>query len=280
MNKKIPVELPPGYLDFFKNLESWENEQQIQLSVKYEFEKIDIEFLLNKYNQPILISKPLKINTEDYKKILLELVTFLNEERPFTKESIDSILAVIDNLDYSKIISSILTNDESYLVYLAENLQISHELLIFILDHSLRPFLRLFALPYTEFFAEDEFQSWDNPNTCPICGAHPQISRLRKLDGRRFMFCDRCFTEWEARYLECMYCGNNEPGSLTYISVENNDAYQIYVCNKCKGYLKTFDERVEGISVDMFITNMETIYLDLLAQEKGYRSSLFDETAN
>jgi len=34
--------------------------------------------------------------------------------------------------------------------------------------------------------------------------------------------------------------------------------------------LKTYDERGLGRPTDLFIANVETIYLDILAQEKGY----------
>jgi FdhE protein len=63
---------------------------------------------------------------------------------------------------------------------------------------------------------------------------------------------------------------NDEPNTINYISVEDDPAYQIYTCDKCKGYLKTYDERTTGKTTDLFIANIETIYLDLLAQEKGY----------
>lgn len=269
-NKSIPVELPPGYIDFFKDLESWENEQQIFLSKKYEFKPLDIGHLLKTNNQPLLKINSMEINSNDYKEVVVGLLSFLNELRPEIKESVNSIQSQVENLDFFEITRALLNDDKSYFTSLSDKLKVPYELLLFILDHALRPFLRIYAAPYQDFLAEDEYQSWDKPTICPICGADSHISRLRVNDGRRFMFCDRCFSEWEARYLECVHCGNNEPGSIKYISVEDNESYQIYVCDKCKGYLKTFDERVNGITTDLFIANMETIYLDLLAQDKGY----------
>jgi len=34
MKKHFPVILPEGYVDFFKKLETWQNEQQIKLKKK------------------------------------------------------------------------------------------------------------------------------------------------------------------------------------------------------------------------------------------------------
>ena len=84
------------------------------------------------------------------------------------------------------------------------------------------------------------------------------------------MFCDRCFTEWPVRYLYCVHCGNDQAKDIYYLNVESDDAYRLFLCNKCKGYLKTYDERGLGKPTDLFIANVETIYLDILAQEKGY----------
>lgn len=280
MKKPIPVELPPGYIEFYKDLESWENEQQIRLSKKHEFETFDIGHLLIQYDQPLIKTKPININSNDYKEVIIGILSFLNEFRPEIVESVNSIQSELDTLDFNEILKGLFVDDKSYFTNLADKINVPYELLLFILDHALRPFLRIYAAPYQEFFTEDEYQSWDKPTVCPICGAESHISRLRSMDGRRFMFCDRCFIEWEARYLECVHCGNNEPASVKYISVENNESYQIYVCDKCKGYLKTFDERVNGVTTDLFIANMETIYLDLLAQDKGYSNTPIDESAN
>lgn len=278
--KPIPVELPPGYIDFYKELESWENEQQIFLSKKYDFKPLDIGNLLRQHNQPLLKINSLNINSDDYKDIVMGILSFLNEFRPEISDSINSIQNHIGTLDFTEVLKGLFDDDKAYFISLSDKLKVPYELLLFVLDHALRPFLRIFAAPYQDFLAEDEYQSWDQPTICPICGADSHICRLRKNDGRRFMFCDRCFSEWEARYLECVHCGNNEPGSVKYISVENNESYQIYVCDKCKGYIKTFDERVNGVTTDLFIANMETIYLDLLAQDKGYSNIPIDESAN
>ena len=42
MNTKTPVDLPEGYLDFYKNLESWQNQQQITLKQAYTPAAIDV----------------------------------------------------------------------------------------------------------------------------------------------------------------------------------------------------------------------------------------------
>lgn len=270
MNRKIPVELPEGYVDFYKELESWQNEKQIRLKNECDFKKYDVLALLAANKKPLLRQKPLNIPTGLYQEFFIELCSFVARLRPETAKSMDSMISKSEQLDFEQIGQEILADESAYLTEKSLELEVPEDLLLFTLDHALRPFLRLFAQAYQLELAQDEFQSWEFPAICPICGSKSHFSRLRAQDGRRFMFCDRCFSEWEARYLQCVHCRNDEPSSIKYLSIEGDDAYRLYTCDKCKGYLKTFDGRSSGRDVDLFIANIETIYLDLLAKEKGF----------
>jgi len=279
MNKQIrqtPVELPEGYIDFYKELESWENKQQIILKKSCSFEKYDLLPLLATNKKHLLQIKGIDIKPEQYKKLYKNLLSLISNLRPDISQVMNTLTEHVDDFDFKVIIEKLIENNTDYFIRIASDINVPDELFIFTLDHSLRPFLRAYAAPYQEEITNDEFQSWDFPTICPICGTKSHISRLRTNDGRRFMFCDRCFTEWEAKYLQCVHCGNNEPGTVKYMNIENDDAYQVYTCENCKGYLKTYDERQTGRPTDLYIANVETIYLDMLAQEKGYTSHDFD----
>ena len=271
MNRNSPVDLPDGYLDFYKNLETWQNEQQIKLQKTTSSKGMDNVLLsISDQKRPIVIIDKYVIDPQQYRTVFKGLLDFMSESRPELITSLDDLRLKSETLDYAKHIKDLLNNNFKSFAGLAEEIGISHELLVFLFDHSIRPFLRLYAAPYQEIVAEDTLQHWDFPTLCPVCGSKSHFSRLRPNDNRRFMFCDRCFTEWETKYLQCVHCGNDTPGTIQYSSIENDDAYQIYTCDKCKGYLKTYDERLGGGSTDLFIANIETIYLDMLAQEKGY----------
>lgn len=270
MDRKLPVKLPEGYLDFFKKLESWQNERQIYLKNECQFEQYDVLALLASKQEPLFHLKKIRFDSGKYKDTFILLLDFMEQERKETADTITTITKKTDALDYALLPTKVLEGDGTYVDQLAKFLGVSPDLLLFVADHSLRPFLRIAAQPYHETIAGDNMENWHIPAICPLCGSKSHFSRLRAIDGRRFMFCDRCFTEWESKYLQCVYCGNDEPGTVKYISVEGDDAYQIYTCDKCKGYIKTFDERQNKRSIDMYIANIETIYLDMLAQEKGY----------
>lgn len=270
MNRQFPVALPEGYLDFYKNLETWQNEQQIKLKKDYSPVKIDLKKALANSSKPVVNAVDFTIDADKYKRLYLELLPFLKNNRAEISSTIDRINDRLDQLDFDLLPTKVLADDQEYFLELANRMEVPHELFFFTLDHALRPFLRLFASPYYEDFLEDDFPAWNSPNICPFCGSKSHFSRIRLDDSRRFMFCDRCFTEWSVRYLYCVHCGNDEPGTINYISLENDGAYQIYTCEKCKGYLKSYDEREAGKVTDLFIANIETIYLDMLADSKGY----------
>lgn len=270
MSRQVPVTLPEGYVDFYKNLETWQNEQQIRLQKEYVPEKVDVDQLLLKNTRPLIEIIKFELDSNAYKDMYSKLLAFIKGSRQESGKMMDAIFNRVSELDFENLTQKVMTQDYDYMNDLASELDLPGELFVFTLDHAFRPFLRAFASPMASDLASEKLTRWPFPNQCPCCGSKSHISRLSASDGRRFMFCDRCFSEWETTLLYCVHCGNDEPGSIKFINIENDPAFQIYVCDKCKGYLKTIDERKLGQRTDLFIANIETIYLDLLAREKGY----------
>lgn len=273
MDRKIPVSLPEGYLDFYKSLESWQNEQQVKLSRRFPVFQAEAEQginLLYEHKSPLIKLVDFKLDEEAYRPVLESLLLFLGDHRPELENVLKPLCSVSYSLDLTEIAFHVLNEDEAFFEDFARQHGISPQLAIFIFDHALRPFLRIWAEPLYEELRSERFAFREPASICPVCGSRSHISRLRKEDGRRFMFCDRCFSEWETRYLYCVHCGNDKPGSIRYLSIQEDQAYQLYVCDECKGYLKTYDERQFGVTTDLFIANVETIYLDILASEHGY----------
>ena len=53
--------------------------------------------------------------------------------------------------------------------------------------------------------------------------------------------------------------------------------FRVDVCDKCKKYIKTIDERKmpENKILDFSLENINTLYLDILAQKEGYESPTY-----
>lgn len=272
MNRQSPVSLPEGYIDFYKNLETWQNEQQIKMKKSYNPPPLEVVKVLSATNRPVMETVDFALDPLQYQGLFENLMQFLRDQRPEVAATVGKIADQSAQLDFALIPVKLLEQDQLYFDQLAAGLDVPVELLVFSLDHALRPFLRMWAAPYHKAFTEAGINGWDFATICPFCGSKPHFSRIQSSDGRRFMFCDHCFSEWETRNIYCVHCGNDNPMSIQYLTVEDDMAYQVYTCDECKGYIKTYDERQKGHKSDLFIANVETVYLDMLAQEKGYTS--------
>lgn len=273
MSNTIPVELPEGFIDFYKRIETWQNEMLFRLKKEKPVSKIEAAPLLAEKNQPLLEIMDMEIDPDQYKGAVMELANLVKAERGLTQDKVNRIIEVLDSYDFGDLARRMIDKDRDFFNKLARENDLALELLIFILDHALRPFLRHFALPYQDSLREEDDLVWPN-GTCPVCGNQANFSRIRGEDGRRFLFCEHCFTEWEYQYLACIYCGNTEPKTIRYFVIEGDDAHQVFVCDKCRGYLKTFDERKGREKVDLFIAAIETVYLDMIAEEEGYTNNV------
>ena len=137
-------------------------------------------------------------------------------------------------------------------------------LLGFALNHTLRPFLRA-AAEAAAPLVDDE--SWGRP-FCPVCGGAPDLAALESGGGRRLL-CSRCDVEWHFRRVGCPFCGSE--GSISYWPSEGG-AYRLYVCEACRAYLKTVDEREVVLARPLPAERILTVELDLAAQAAGYQS--------
>jgi len=107
---------------------------------------------------------------------------------------------------------------------------------------------------------------------CPACGSPPSIARLRRADGRRLVTCGLCGSEWEAVRLACACCATLDRTPRGLLRLDDADARWVETCERCKGYIKTVDERklAEGEMVFPVVEEAATLHLDLLAEREGY----------
>ncbi|NMC28094.1 MAG: formate dehydrogenase accessory protein FdhE [Syntrophomonadaceae bacterium] len=277
MNIGNKVELPPGYLDFYGKLSEWQKGQQKALKAEYVPPIIRVRQVLHDTQKPILISTEFRADWSPYRQLFKDLLDFLQIARPEIKRSLEIIADRVTDSEIDSMAIKLMQAEREFFGSLAEQLGIADELIVFAADYALRPLLRLWAGPFNTTIAEMGQNAWVLANVCPFCGSQPHMSRINASDGRRFMFCDRCLSQWEARNLYCVHCGNDDPHSIQYLAVDNEPVFQIYTCGKCRSYLKSYDERMTGIKVDLGQVDIETIYLDLLAQEQGYANNIVAE---
>ena len=140
------------------------------------------------------------------------------------------------------------------------------DLLAFIFDTALQPFLRALALSVAPLVEDG---AWHR-GLCPVCGGEPDFATLDRRSGRRRLLCSRCDTEWTFRRVGCPFCGNEDPRQLGYYPSDDG-GYRLNVCEACHRYVKTIDLR-EAVSDHLpVVERVLTVGMDLAAQEAGYR---------
>jgi FdhE protein len=135
----------------------------------------------------------------------------------------------------------------------------------FLAINTAKPFLSNFSDYITTKF---QIEKWKK-GYCPICGDSPSMAKLSKPKGKRSLYCSRCETEWPYSRLGCPYCGNKDADKISFLTADGYKEYRLYVCEKCKKYIKTVDERECG-EVDLFCEDLKTTDYDKLAIINGY----------
>jgi FdhE protein len=143
---------------------------------------------------------------------------------------------------------------------------IDRGLLTFVLNSGLRPFLRAQAEALAPLVDD---ASWYR-GYCPICGGEPDMAALGKGNGRRWLLCSRCDSEWTFRRLGCPFCRNDEAGQLVHYPSDDN-VYRLSVCEHCRRYLKTVDLRAAAGEHPLAAERILTTGMDAAAERMSYR---------
>lgn len=135
-----------------------------------------------------------------------------------------------------------------------------------VIHASLKPFLVNHAKALIGLVKPEQWRR----RYCPICGGSPDFAFLDRERGARWLLCSRCNTEWLFQRLECPCCGTQDQNALAYFT-DNQGTYRLYVCERCKQYLKAIDLRQTDSEVCLPLERLFTLNIDDQAQREGYR---------
>jgi len=107
---------------------------------------------------------------------------------------------------------------------------------------------------------------------CFICGAPASLGELQGNEQAKHLRCGQCGADWLIRRLQCVYCGNEDASLLGILYPEGRrENVRVEVCEKCQGYLKVVARFAPCSPDELAVEDLSTLYLDCLAQERGYR---------
>ncbi len=237
---------------------------QTEWQKKLEASTIIEKQTLTEKQVPVVAQTEVVINLEQYKKWVFELGDLLVEKDP---KLINDIKIIKENLDEEVVkrwADEVLAFNQLFFAKYAEEKNVAEWLPYLIAEHAIRPFLRVVS----EVFTED-LSSLETKGSCPCCG---EPIRLAVLEGKgtKMIVCPRCEAKWQQKRLQCSCCGNEDHKKLSYYTVEEDKNLQIEVCEECNSYMKIIDTRKKYKKLTPFLLDVNSIHLDIIAQEKGF----------
>ncbi|MGB7061022.1 MAG: formate dehydrogenase accessory protein FdhE [Candidatus Zixiibacteriota bacterium] len=228
--------------------------------------------------EPLFDVQRLTAERELLGEFLNDLLSLLKANEFFSREEVDKLVAGRDKIDPVELVQPVINRDLPSFKAYSDRLGVEADLVSFVGLNLSQAVAELFAEKVRHKVDQETWLKGD----CPVCGSHPAIERLMRDDGKRMLRCSLCGTEWYFKRIMCPFCGNEDHDSLRYFFVEEDsatekNAFRVDVCDKCKIYIKTLDERKlpETEKPDLYLENLNTIYLDILAQKDGYESPTY-----
>lgn len=153
-----------------------------------------------------------------------------------------------------------------YFAGFAEENQLDGWLPQFIAETLVRPYLQRIAE-----IAQGQIEDAAHGGSCPVCGEPVRLAKLEE-DGKKVIHCPRCLAHWKENRLTCSHCGNHNHETIHFLTIEEDPASQIQVCEECHGYTKIIDTREYLSQPTAALLDLTSIHLDFIAQENGYQA--------
>jgi FdhE protein len=108
---------------------------------------------------------------------------------------------------------------------------------------------------------------------CPACGSHPELALVtdaEDAEGVMLAVCPLCESEWPVSRVRCLFCGNEDDETLSYVRVEGEEQARVNVCDRCQSYLPIIDVRGR-LEFAPAVERAMLAHLDILAYSRGWR---------
>ena len=242
---------------------------EIEPEIKYVTKDKVVHEIKVKEGFPLFSREDLPIDLKAASLLFIRLLEHLTSEERKDKKALEKTLGrVRTDSDWIKsVINAFLSNDESAIARMAEEVNLKPMVLKFLIHMALKPSLDTLKGSVGERIQKD---SWSY-GYCPLCGSYPDMAYLGD-QGKRFLHCELCGYEWYYPRLKCPFCENDQPKKLGYFESEEEEGFRVDFCKKCNRYIKTLDMRVIEQPAPLELENLITLHLDMLAHEQGFKA--------
>jgi len=256
--------------DFCQELEKVKMETKREYNAgKIKIDQAEIEKRISQ-SQHLIDLRNIEIDKKWLENLFREYLLILKRFKKEDGEVIEKIEESFEKkeLDLEVLVKRVFSSDSDYLQILAKKLTLEVEDLHFLGLHLGNPIFELYAGKLKKKIDQEKWLK----GSCPVCGSSPAMAYLRKDDGKRILWCQFCGTGWSFMRLKCPFCSNEDQKTLRYFFTDEKEPRRVYVCDECKKYVKTIDQRKmeKPEELDLHWESADTLFLDFLARKEGY----------
>ncbi len=218
---------------------------------------------------PLLLRSAFPLDISASKSLLAELC------RIEGREVMNEVVAVVRNAVNAdpalpeKLFKGVLNDDREIFEQAGAKIDVDLEILEFYGRESIEPSVVYVSERIAEGRPERDHDALKG--YCPICGSLPSFALIDD-SGKRKLVCAFCKHQWPVNRIYCPWCENTDQKTLKYLSIEQEEAYRISVCEKCNHYIKTImlDKLPYPFHIGMEMCG--TLHLDMISEKNGFLS--------
>ena len=215
-------------------------------------------------NAPLLHGAAARLDGRLARRLVRDLIRSAGEVESETQASLARVRG--RRVDAVALIEAAIVRDHAAIEMIAASAGVDSQAFEVIGQLAAMPFLHACARRLEAHIPSEWMHGY-----CPVCSAWPAITELRGLERNRRLRCGRCATDWPLPVLHCAFCGELHHDQLGTLTPEGeSQTRRIEICRTCKGYLKTFTT-LRPMSLRLVaMTDLASVDLDLIAQEREY----------
>lgn len=215
---------------------------------------------------PLLRGERLNLDGSALKRRFQDLVGTLTQRRADAAPALTQAVRS-GQLDVAELTSFVLNGQPERVHERAAMLDLDVSLAASVLSLTLFPGLVPIAAGLEPLLS---IESWAS-GYCPVCGSFPRLGEFRGLEQIRFLRCSLCAAGWQFPRLRCPFCGNRDHRRLGYLHVEGEEGKcRAGTCEECRQYVKMVSTLAALSPLQLLVTDVATIHLDLLAADQGF----------
>jgi len=217
---------------------------------------------------PVLGDKLFSVPGDLMKDAARRLIPAMEKGFPRIKED---LAAVLKALEEDKVVPADLggpasPESDKAVERLAGDLNLDPSILKFVVVELSRPFAQRRAQGLGSLL---EQPAWFK-GYCPVCGSWPELSYLEGQEGRRWLRCSYCGHHWTYMRTSCPFCETDDQEKMELFYSEDRSWERAELCYQCNKYIVGVDLRNRVPAALPEVAALGLVYLDLLAQEKGF----------